>query len=63
MNLATAFAQSARKNTGKPAIFWGEEIITYDQVSQDAAAVAHELASKFQINAGEPVAIWLKNCP
>src|SRR3954471_21853921 len=63
MNLATAFADSVRKNSGKPAIFWGEEVISYDEISRDAAVVARELLGKFHLQPGERVAIWLKNCP
>ena len=32
MNLGSAFATSVRSSSGKPAIFWGEEVISYDEL-------------------------------
>src|SRR3954470_18310361 len=63
MNLACAFEESARKNSGKPAIFWGEEVIKYDLLLRDSNVLANYLLNKFQITPGERIAIWLKNCP
>lgn len=63
MNLATAFTASAQKCAGKPAIFWGEEVVTYDQIASQSRWLAHELRQKFRVKQGDRVAIWLKNCP
>jgi long-chain acyl-CoA synthetase len=63
MNLATAFSESAQKCAGKPAIFWGEEVVTYDDIAAQSAWLAHELTGPFEVKPGERVAIWLKNCP
>lgn len=63
MNLATAFSESAQRCAAKPAIFWGEEIVTYDDIAAQSRWLAHELIRNFQIKPGDRVAIWLKNCP
>ncbi|MGZ8920596.1 MAG: AMP-binding protein, partial [Limisphaerales bacterium] len=63
MNLATAFLESARKCAGKPAIFWGEEVVTYDDILAQSRALALELINKMGVAPGDRVAIWLKNCP
>lgn len=63
MNLATAFLDSAQKCTGKPAIFYGEEVVSYDDISAQSRWLALELARKFGVAPGDRVAIWLKNCP
>ena len=63
MNLATAFLQSAQKCAGKPAIFWGEEVVTYDDIVAQSRWLAKKLTEEMGVQPGERVAIWLKNCP
>ena len=63
MNLATAFVEAAQKCAGKSAIFWGEEVVTYDDIAAQSRALALELINKMGVAPGERVAIWLKNCP
>jgi long-chain acyl-CoA synthetase len=63
MNLFTAFAESVQANTGKTAIFWGSDKITYDQIGGQAANLAAELKQKHNVKPGDRVAVWLKNCP
>jgi long-chain acyl-CoA synthetase len=63
MNLATAFLESARKCAGKQAIFWGEEVVTYDDLVAQSRWVALELTNTLKVQPGDRVAIWLKNCP
>ncbi|HTG45355.1 MAG TPA: long-chain fatty acid--CoA ligase [Verrucomicrobiae bacterium] len=63
MNLAQAFADSAAKYAEKPAIFWGEEVVPYCRIWRESQWLARHLESTFQVRPGEPVAIWLKNCP
>jgi long-chain acyl-CoA synthetase len=63
MNLAAAFLESARKCAGKQAIFWGEDVITYDDLVAQSAWVARELINTRHVQPGDRVAIWLKNCP
>src|SRR5688572_8807335 len=63
MNLAQAFLDSAQKCAGKPAIFWGEEQVTYDDLLAQSRWLALELTRKVAVAPGDRVAIWLKNCP
>jgi long-chain acyl-CoA synthetase len=63
MNLARAFAEALQKNAAKPAVFWGEETVTYQTLGQEANWLARELSSAYDIKPGDRVAIWLKNCP
>lgn len=63
MNLATAFLDSATRCAGKQAIFWGEEVVTYDDLVVQSRWLSRELVNKLQVQPGDRVAIWLKNCP
>ena len=63
MNLATAFLDSAKRCAGKQAIFWGEEVVTYDDLVVQSRWLSRELVNKLQVQPGDRVAIWLKNCP
>lgn len=63
MNLAKAFAASLAQHAAKPAIFWGEEKISYETVGQEAHWLARELIERHEVKPGQRVAIWLKNCP
>ena len=63
MNLATAFGISAQKQGDKPAIFWAEQQISYASITRDARWLANQLVREHQIQPGDRVAIWLKNCP
>ena len=63
MNLATAFLDSAQKCAGKPAIFYGEEVVSYDDISAQSRWLALELTRRYSVAPGDRVAIWLKNCP
>ncbi len=63
MNLGTAFATSVRNSSEKPAVFWGEEVITYDQVWRNSQWMARWLQKNPGIKPGDRVAVWLKNCP
>ncbi|HKQ40780.1 MAG TPA: long-chain fatty acid--CoA ligase [Verrucomicrobiae bacterium] len=63
MNLALAFAESAAAHKGKPAIFWGEEEITYDALLQRVQEVGGQLQVDSAVKKGDRVALWMKNCP
>ncbi len=63
MNLGSAFATSARNCSEKPAIFWGEETISYNQIWRESQWLAHHLRSELGVKPGDHVAVWLKNCP
>jgi long-chain acyl-CoA synthetase len=63
MNLASAFATSVKNNSKKPALFWGDDSFTYEQLWNQSRWVAERLGKTFEVKTGDRVAIWLKNCP
>ena len=63
MNLASAFARSARAQGDAPALFWGESTFSYAMLQDRGAALAQEFAQRFGVKEGDRVGIWLKNCP
>lgn len=63
MNLASAFGLSAQKQGDKPAIFWGEQQISYANIARQSRWLADQLVREHQVQSGDRVAIWLKNCP
>ena len=63
MNLASAFAASARKRPEKTAMFWGESEFSYAALLNQSLAVAGQLARQYGVKPGDRVGIWLKNCP
>ena len=63
MNLALAFAESARSHQQRPAIFWGEQVFSYDTLLTQAHALSAHLGREFGVRPGDRVALWLKNCP
>lgn len=63
MNLALAFAESARRNAQKTAVFWGETESSYDLLHQQSKALARLLRDPYRVLPGDRVALWLKNCP
>jgi long-chain acyl-CoA synthetase len=63
MNLALAFAESARLNPAKTALFWGQDQFTYSQFWAQTLAVAKRLGSEFGVKPGDRVGVWLQNCP
>lgn len=62
MNLANAFAESAKKNSRKLAIYWGEEEFSYEQLWTQTLWVSQRL-KEVGVKPGDRVALWLKNCP
>jgi long-chain acyl-CoA synthetase len=63
MNLADAFARSAREHSEKTALFWGEAEISYATILSQAHWLAARLAREFSVRSGDRVGLWLKNCP
>jgi long-chain acyl-CoA synthetase len=63
MNLALAFTQSAQKNGKKPALFWGDQEISYETLLTQASHLAGHLQQDLGVRPGDRVALWLKNCP
>ncbi len=63
MNLALAFAQSARSDLSKTALFWGDVRFSYGQFWEQTLCIAERLRSSFGVRRGDRVGLWLKNCP
>jgi long-chain acyl-CoA synthetase len=63
MNLAIAFANCAKKNRHKTAIFWGEQEISYAGLQAQSLKLAECLQNRFGVKSGDRVGLWLKNCP
>ncbi len=63
MNLARAFAQSARQHADKTALFWGDREYSYQELRFQALFIASLLREQFGTKPGDRVGIWLKNCP
>ncbi|MEP6663118.1 MAG: long-chain fatty acid--CoA ligase [Verrucomicrobiota bacterium] len=63
MNLPNAFAEVAKNNLQKPALFWGDEEFSYGQLWAQSLWLAAKLQNEFCVKRGARVAVWLKNCP
>jgi long-chain acyl-CoA synthetase len=63
MNLALAFAQSARSDFSKTALFWGDVRFSYGQFWSQTLRVADQLQNSLGVRRGDRVGVWLKNCP
>src|SRR5204863_9367300 len=58
-----ALASAAMKAASRPAIFYGDQAITYRQVVEQTSVFAGHLAAHHGLVPGQRVALWLKNCP
>jgi len=63
MNLVMAFADSARKDLRKTAVFWGEKEYRYEELLEQTARAGGQLKQLFAVKPGDRVGLWLKNCP
>src|SRR5580658_3815446 len=63
MNLALSFAQSARSDLSKTALFWGDVRFSYGQFWNQTLAVADLLQTNMGVRRGDRVGVWLRNCP
>ena len=63
MNLFSRFAEAADQRLSKTAICWGEEELNYSWLRECAGRLARKLTGECGLQAGDRVAIWLKNCP
>lgn len=62
-NLAHAFLESAARHAGKTAVFWGDDLFTYQHLADQSRHVARYLTRDLGVQPGDRVAIWLNNCP
>jgi long-chain acyl-CoA synthetase len=63
MNLARAFAASARKHHNKIAFFWSDREYSYANLWDQSLLVSERLRRRFGVQPGARVGVWLKNCP
>src|SRR5438105_1356771 len=63
MNLAAAFISSAERNLTKPALFWGDQVYSYELLLRQTRRVAAHLSHNLGVKRGDRVGLWLKNCP
>ncbi len=63
MTLVSRFIESAARKKEQPAIFCGEERISYQELEIRTRGLAQNLVSKFAVHRGDRIAILLKNSP
>jgi long-chain acyl-CoA synthetase len=63
MNLVSAFARSVDQNAAKVALFWGDSRYSYRDFAMQSGGLARKLQQDFDVQPGDRVGIWLKNCP
>jgi long-chain acyl-CoA synthetase len=63
MNLTQAFIDAAQGHSQKTAVFWGNEEITFERLLRQTAGLAQKLIREAQVQPGDRVALWMKNCP
>ncbi len=63
MNLAGAFSDSVQKHSEKTALFWGEAKFSYSELWSRSLFIAGILRQQFNVEPGNRVALWMKNCP
>ncbi|MCP5523284.1 MAG: long-chain fatty acid--CoA ligase [Verrucomicrobiales bacterium] len=63
MNLHSAFLDQARRRPDSPAVFFGADTFSYDHFAAGSAVVGGGLRSRFGIQPGDRVGLWLHNCP
>ena len=63
MNLAGVFAETVQKQGEKAALFWGDRTYTYSELWSQTLFVAGILRQQQNVQPGNNVALFLKNCP
>ncbi|MGH8745963.1 MAG: acyl-CoA synthetase [Burkholderiales bacterium] len=64
MNLAHFLLRSARRLPGQPALAVGKTVVrSYREMADRSARLSSALTAKFELAAGDRVALAMKNCP
>jgi long-chain acyl-CoA synthetase len=63
VNLFEAFRASACTHAAKTAMFWGDDLWSYERLWQAAAGLAVELRQLEPGPSGKRIGLWMKNCP
>ncbi len=63
MDLVSSFADSARRQSSKIALFWGDQEYSYSQLWVQSVDVSRVLRDGYGVKTGARVGLWLKNCP
>ena len=63
INLANQFTEIVRNNPNKTAIFWDETEFSFSHAHSVAKCLANRLKDQCDLQSGDRVALWLKNCP
>jgi long-chain acyl-CoA synthetase len=62
-NLYAAFSASAARHADKPAIYWADREVRYEQLARQSRWLTNRLRTGLGVQPGDRVGIWLKNCP
>ena len=62
-NLANQFTEIVRNNPDKTAIFWDKTEFSFSHAHSVAKCLANRLKDQCDLQSGDRVALWLKNCP
>ena len=62
-NLANQFTEIVRANPNKTAIFWDGSEYSFGYAYSVAKCLSNRLKDQFELQSGDRVALWLKNCP
>jgi long-chain acyl-CoA synthetase len=63
MNLSANFLATADRRPDQPAIFFGDDLVTYGALRAQTLAVSAALRRGFGVRPGDRVALWLRNRP
>jgi len=63
MNLSESFLHSAASHADKTAIFYGEALLTYEQLRTQTLAIARFLLQTHRVQPGQRIGLWLRNRP
>lgn len=63
VNLAQAFRETAQTNAQKTAVYWGDDLFSYEHFAAQSAHVARQLTDTLAVAPGARVALWMNNSP